>query len=76
MGRVISELNAPEVRPETEMKTLTCKTVARLIAARHEIDQALKLSAVVPVISYAARNELSVMRDDLERIILGLAQIP
>jgi hypothetical protein len=46
--------------------------VARLIGARQELDEALRSSALAPIIPHAARNELSVMRDDLDRIISAL----
>jgi hypothetical protein len=53
------------------------KVIAKLIVARDEMEDALQLS--VPAARYdpvlipqAARNELSVLRDDLDRIIRKL----
>jgi len=53
------------------------KVMAKLIVARDEMEDALQLS--VPAARYdpvlipqAARNELSVLRDDLDRIIRKL----
>jgi hypothetical protein len=46
--------------------------VAMLIRARRELEVLLRLTAIATVIPRDARNELSVMRDDLERIIAEL----
>jgi hypothetical protein len=57
------------------------KVIAKLIVARDEMEDALQLS--VPAARYdpvlipqAARNELSVLRDDLDRIIRKLEGEP
>jgi len=57
------------------------KVMAKLIVARDEMEDALQLS--VPAARYdpvlipqAARNELSVLRDDLDRIIRKLEGEP
>ncbi len=50
--------------------------VAMLLTARRELDVVLTLTAIAAVISRASRNELSVMRDDLNRIIAGLQDMP
>jgi hypothetical protein len=57
------------------------QVIAKLIVARNEIEGALGLSVPAarydPVlISQAARNELSVLRDDLDRIISKLEGEP
>jgi hypothetical protein len=53
------------------------KVVAKLIGARGELEEVLKLTAPGArydpvVIALATRNELSVMSDDLHRIIVAL----
>jgi len=57
------------------------QVIAKLIVARDEMEDALQLS--VPTARYdpvlipqAARNELSVLRDDLDRIIRKLEGEP
>ena len=50
------------------------RVLAKLISARNELDDALRLSVPAgpsepAVIPQAVRNELSVMRDDLARLI-------
>jgi len=57
------------------------QVIAKLIVARNEIEDALGLSVPTarydPVlISHAARNELSGLRDDLDRIIHNLKGEP
>jgi NAD kinase len=57
------------------------QVIAKLIVARNEIEEAVELSVPAarydPVfISHAARNELSVLRDDLDRIISKLEGEP
>jgi hypothetical protein len=44
----------------------------RLNQARRKLEQALSLTALSQVIPQAVRNELTVMRDDLDRIFTGL----
>ena len=48
------------------------EVLAMLITARHELEVVLRLTAIATVIPRAARNELSVMRDDLARIVAEL----
>jgi hypothetical protein len=48
------------------------EVLAMLITARRELEVVLRLTAIATVIPRAARNELSVMRDDLARIVAEL----
>jgi len=51
------------------------KNVIRgLIIARQKLDEALRLTAIAAIIPRATRNEVSVMRDDLDRIIAELGK--
>ena len=51
------------------------KNVIRaLIMARQKLDEALRLTAIAAIIPRATRNEVSVMRDDLDRIIAQLGK--
>jgi hypothetical protein len=43
--------------------------LSKLNSVRQQFDELLQSTAVQPVIPHAVRNELCVMRDDLERII-------
>jgi len=53
------------------------QVIAKLIVARNEIEDAVRLSLPAArydplLMPHAARNELSVLRDDLDRIIRAL----
>ncbi len=49
--------------------------IVRLTLARQKLDEVLRLTALAAVIPTAARNEISVMGDDLDRIIAGLEKV-
>lgn len=60
-----------------QARQLKEQVVAKLIGARFELEDVLKLTGPggrydPVVIAMAMRNELSVMRDDLHRIIVAL----